>query len=86
MIFDATNVNRKARKNIFKKVPYGDKIAVFVNTPIEICKARNTQRDRKVDNTIIDHMAAKLIAPTMDEGWKKIIISTWQTDRIHVII
>lgn len=73
VIFDSTNVRRKYRKDYFKKFPNVDKIAVFVNVSIEECKRRNTRRERKVPDEVIDRMAKNLNPPTYDEGWKEII-------------
>lgn len=72
VIFDATNVSRKARKSVFQ---FNAKhIAVFVNTDVEECKKRNTQRERKVPKFVIDRMASRLVAPTIEEGFEKIIV------------
>lgn len=73
VIFDATNVTRKARKTVFAKVENAEHIAVFVDTPLDMCLARNAKRDRKVPEEIIYGMAAKLTAPTTEEGFAKII-------------
>lgn len=73
VIFDATNITRKARKTVFVKVKNVEHIAVFVNTPLNVCLARNAKRDRKVPNNIIYGMAKKMVAPSVDEGFSKII-------------
>lgn len=72
-IFDATNLRRKYRKKIFQMFPKAYHVAVFVNTPIEICKERNAKRDRVVPEMVIDRMASNLNVPTIAEGFKKII-------------
>lgn len=74
VIFDATNVTRKARKNIISRVPNACHVAVFVNTPVEVCKIRNKQRVRHVPETVIDNMARKLTVPSIEEGFQKILI------------
>ena len=73
VIFDSTNVRRKYRKDYFKKFPDVSKVAVFVNTPVDECKRRNANRDRKVSDVVIDRMAKNLNPPTYDEGWQEII-------------
>ena len=72
-IFDATNLRRKYRKKIFQMFPKAYHVAVFVNTSIEVCKERNAERDRVVPEMVIDRMASNLNAPTIAEGFKKII-------------
>ena len=72
-IFDVTNLRRKYRKKIFQMFPKAYHVAVFVNTSIEVCKERNAERDRVVPEMVIDRMASNLNAPTIAEGFKKII-------------
>ena len=74
VIFDATNVTKRARKNVINRVPNACHVAVFVNTPVEVCKARNQQRARHVPETVIDNMANKMTAPTIEEGFEKVEI------------
>lgn len=72
VIFDATNVSRKARKSVFQFD--AKQIAVFVNTDVEECKRRNAQRERHVPEFVIDKMASRLVAPTVEEGFEKVIV------------
>ena len=72
-IFDATNLQRKYRKKIFQMFPKAYHVAVFVNTPVDVCKERNAKRDRVVPEMVIDRMASSLNAPTIAEGFKEII-------------
>lgn len=72
-IFDATNLQRKYRKKIFQMFPKAYHVAVFVNTPVDVCKERNAKRDRVVPEMVIDRMASSLNPPTIAEGFKKII-------------
>ncbi len=48
--------------------------AVFFDTPLEVCKARNRARARVVPDEVIDRMAAKLVKPARDEGFRKITV------------
>ena len=48
-------------------------VAIFVNTPVDVCKERNAKRDRVVPETVIDRMALSLNPPTIAEGFKEII-------------
>lgn len=71
VIFDATNVTRKARKSVFRFD--AEHIAVYMSTDCEECKRRNAKRDRKVPNEVIDRMASRLTVPTVEEGFKKVL-------------
>jgi predicted kinase len=46
--------------------------AVFFDVPVEVCKERNRKRDRIVPDDVIDLMAAKLIPPTVEEGFSRV--------------
>lgn len=71
IIFDATNVTTKTRKDILKFNAYH--IAVVFDTPLDICKQRNLTRDRHVPEEVIDRMFTKFTCPTLDEGFDEII-------------
>ena len=76
-IFDATNLKRKDRKKIVKffsryNIPLK---LVWMNTPMEVCKLRNSQRKRFVENLVIDKMSECFIEPTREEGWDDIIFN-----------
>ena len=54
---------------------YGcDLEAVFFDVPVEVCQERNRQRQRVVPQEAIETMRAKLVAPTVDEGFNRITI------------
>ena len=72
-IFDATNLQKRYRRKIFQMFPTAEHIAVFVNTPIEECINRNAHRERIVPVSVIQRMAHQLEAPSIDEGFSKII-------------
>jgi protein phosphatase len=69
VIVDATNITRKARKDWVRLGrKYGALIQMTVfNIPVDVCKARNAQRARKVPEAVIDRMAAQFQMPTLDE-------------------
>lgn len=69
VILDATNTTRKSRKQWVKLGrKYGALIQMTVfNVPVEVCKARNAARDRKVPEDVIDRMAAQFQMPTLEE-------------------
>lgn len=72
VIFDATNVTRKARKAVFQFD--AEHIAVYMATNAAECKERNSKRERKVPNAVIDRMAARLTVPTVQEGFSKVLV------------
>jgi len=46
--------------------------ALFFDTPVEVCIARNRARDRVVPEEAIREMAGKMIPPSKDEGFAEI--------------
>ena len=72
--YDATSLTSKIRKAIVRKFrPHADKIiALYFNEPIGVCKERNSNRERKVPNKVIDKMANRMTAPSLDEGFDEI--------------
>ena len=46
--------------------------AVFLDVPLEVCLERNAARPRKVPADALAKMAAKLVPPTMEEGFAHI--------------
>ena len=75
VVYDATNVGRKARKSIIRK--FGDIadeiIACYIDTPLEIAKKRNASRTRVVPDEVIEKMYARLVEPSFEEGFSEII-------------
>lgn len=76
IIIDATNINRKARKEVFSKLKEFnfEKIAVVKEVPIEVAKKRNKSRDRVVPDEVIENFYARYEKPTKEE-FDEIIIS-----------
>jgi len=76
IIYDATNLslyNRKSIIEIFKETKY-EIIGIYINTSIEECKKRNEKRKAKVSDEVYTKMSNIFIEPSIDEGFKKIII------------
>ena len=71
---DATNLTRRDRRPfILLARKHGCAIeAVFFDIPLDVCKARNSSRARLVPNRALDQMAAKLVPPALDEGFRRI--------------
>lgn len=70
-IFDATNLDRKTRKRIFKELKsyFAKFVAIYFDVPLEICLERNAMRTRVVPSHVIENMAKKLEKPTAQEGF-----------------
>jgi len=68
---DATNLTRQDRKQFIKIArENGCGIeAMYFDVPLEICKARNAGRGRVVPEHALDLMAAKLVPPSVEEGF-----------------
>ena len=84
VIFDATNTTAFARKKLLNRVDgiTCRKVAVYLNTPLDECKRRNVQRERKVPDAVIERQYAQLIKDAgsipyqfneivIIEGWKE---------------
>ena len=73
---DATNLSRKERKNWVKFARLVDcQIeALFFDTPLEVCLARNRGRERCVPEDVIRELAHKLTAPQLEEGFARVEI------------
>ena len=73
---DATNLTRKERRPYLKMAARYDcdVEAIFFDVPAEECERRNRGRDRRVPGGVIAKMAERLIAPTTDEGFKRVMV------------
>ena len=73
VVYDATNVIRKYRKELLKSLPeYVSKIATVCWAPLEVCIERDASRERKVGKAVIDKMLRRWETPYYDEGWDAI--------------
>lgn len=76
-IFDATNMSMKDRSRCLeriKNIPNLFKVAYVVNTPIETCIERDSQRERTVGKEVINRMILKFEFPQKFEGFDQIKI------------
>lgn len=71
---DATNLTRKDRKPFIRLAhAHGcEAEALFFDVPLDVCRARNAARGRVVPEDALEKMAAKLQAPSLDEGFTRI--------------
>lgn len=73
---DATNLTSHDRHSWIKLAKdFGYEIqAVYFDVPLEVCLERNQRRQRVVSEDVMRKMAAKLKAPTFEEGFSKITV------------
>jgi predicted kinase len=73
---DATNLTPHDRNSWIKLAKdYGYEVhGLYFDVPVELCLERNQKRERVVAEDIMRKMAAKLKAPTFEEGFSKIIV------------
>jgi predicted kinase len=71
---DATNlVPRERRPYIVLGELYDATVdAVYFDVPLEVCRARNTARNRVVPDDVLDRMAARLVPPALAEGFARV--------------
>lgn len=71
---DATNLTRRERRPYIKLArESGCAIeALWFDVPVSVCKARNAVRGRIVPSFVLDQMAAKLIPPSIEEGFESV--------------
>lgn len=70
-VFDATNITPQARRKVIEKCrPYYDLIICkYINTPLDICLQRNSQRERVVPKEVILRMHHNFTMPSREEGF-----------------
>jgi len=71
---DATNLTRRDRRPFLELARrHGCEVeAVYFDIPLSLCKARNASRVRIVPGHALDLMAAKLVPPSVDEGFSRV--------------
>jgi predicted kinase len=73
---DASNLAPHERRQWIKMAKgFGYEVhAVFFDVPLEVCLERNRRRERQVKEDVVQRMAAKLKAPSFEEGFTKITV------------
>ena len=73
---DATHLTPWERRAYIKTGEmYGCPVeAVFFDIPLEVCRERNRIRDRIVPDEALERMAAKLVPPTVEEGFASVTV------------
>lgn len=80
-IMDSTNLSYKHRMSFLrelKNIPC-EKICVLMATPYKECLKRNSERERKVPEYVIERMYRQFDPPYWYEGWDDIIVE-WSKD------
>ncbi len=68
---DATHLTPSERRP-YLRLPDCRVEAVYFDTPLAVCQARNLQRERVVPAEVIARMAARLVMPTKAEGFWRV--------------
>jgi protein phosphatase len=79
---DATNLRPEERRPYLEiGQQFGCEVeAVFCDVPLAVCRERNAARARVVPEEALEKMAAKLVAPTVREGFANVtVVSAAQT-------
>jgi predicted kinase len=73
---DATNLIPRDRRPFIKMGElYGARVeALFFDVPLEVCKERNRLRGRVVPEKAMDMMAARLVPPSITEGFDEVVL------------
>jgi predicted kinase len=101
VIYDATNINVKDRKNILQIIKQKEInceiVAYVMCTPRMICFRQNELRERVVPDEVINKQIARFQIPIYQEGFNTIVFAGWEeydfnnfdymssTNRIHSI-
>lgn len=87
VIFDATNVDKKSRRNVIKigKSAKAGVIGVWQDTKKELCVKRNKARDRVVPEWVIQKMHDRFRKPDLKEGFDSIIRVDAKTNIRNVV-
>jgi predicted kinase len=73
---DATHLTPDERRPYIQIARwYGSEVeALFFDVPVQVCRERNLRRNRVVPEDAMQAMAAKLIPPTLAEGFSKVTV------------
>lgn len=73
---DATHLTPRERRPYIKIGQlYGCAVeALFFDVPLDVCRQRNQGRSRVVPEEALERMAAKLVPPTVEEGFSTVTV------------
>src|SRR5450432_878272 len=71
---DATNLTPRERRPYLRigRLRQCPVEAVYFDVPLDVCRARNARRHRVVPEAALMKMAAKLVPPTVEEGFARV--------------
>jgi len=69
LVFDATNLSQSRRTRLRNLAQRHNHVAVYFDTPLELCLARNAEREYPVPSQVVESMHERLVPPTHDENW-----------------
>jgi predicted kinase len=71
---DATNLTPRERRPYLRigRLRKCRVEAVFFDVPLDVCRARNARRTRVVPEEALMKMAAKLVPPSVEEGFARV--------------
>lgn len=73
-IWDQTNITSEKRRSILAKIPSDyKKVALYLDTPLEVAIERNAKRERNIPEGVIRDMHSRLEPPTTEEGFDSVI-------------
>jgi predicted kinase len=83
---DATNLTPPDRKPFIDVARRSEcRIdAIFFDIPLDICKGRNAARARLVPPHVLDQMAAKLVPPSVEEGFTRVEVFRYLPETLPV--
>ncbi len=75
---DATNLTPYERRPYIElaKSYDCDVDAIFFDVAVDECQRRNRARHRVVPDDVIAQMSARLVPPTVDEGFRRVMVVT----------
>lgn len=84
-VYDATNMSRKRRVSFLNDIKNieCEKICILFLTPIEECKRRNQERERKVPEGVFDKMLKSFWVPMEYEGWDRVDVGILEGYEYH---
>lgn len=77
VIYDATNIKvddrKRAIQSITSDLPIVEKIAIIMDTDLDVCKENNASRHRHVPDSVYERMILAFSRPSFSEGFDQII-------------
>lgn len=79
---DATNTTRHERRAYLRLGEMYDASveAIWFDTPSDVCKERNRGRQRVVPEWAIDALAARLVPPSLEEGFTSVTVQRYDAN------